>query len=100
MSKIDPRDRGVLAVDVGRRLALLRDIFDMSQTAFGKIAGLSQSRYSQYETGERLLPALVAIDLSNKFGASLDWLYLGEPAGLPHDLWRRIQERADELDPQ
>lgn len=96
MSKIDPRDRGVLSVDVGRRLTLLRDVFDMSQTAFGKSSGLSQSRYSQYETGERLLPVLVAIDLCNKYGVSLDWLYLGEPHGLPLDMWRKIQKRADE----
>lgn len=100
MSKIDPRDRGLLAVDVGRRLTLLRDVFEMSQTAFGKISGLSQSRYSQYETGDRLLPVTVAIAFSNKFGVSLDWLYTGEPAGMPLDLWRKIQKRADELDPQ
>lgn len=99
MSKIDPRDRGQLAVDVGRRLMLLRDVFHMSQTAFGKIAGLSQSRYSQYETGERLLPIPVAISLSNTFGVSLDWLYMGEPNAMPLDLWRKIQKLADERDP-
>lgn len=99
MSKIDPRDRGELAVDVGRRLTLLRDVFGMSQTAFGKISGLSQSRYSQYETGERLLPVPVAIALSNKLGVSLDWLYMGEPNAMPMDLWRKIQKLADERDP-
>lgn len=100
MTRIDPRDRGPLAVDVGRRLTLLRDVFGMSQTEFGKIAGgLSQSRYSQYETGERLLPVPVAVALCGRFGVSLDWLYMGEPSAMPLDLWRRIQALASERDP-
>lgn len=90
MGKID------LAVDVGRRLTLLRDVLDMTQTEFGRIAGgLSQSRYSQYETGERLLPVPVAIALSSRLGVSLDWLYVGDPKAMPLDLWRRIQKLVD-----
>lgn len=99
MSKIDPRDRGQLAVDVGRRLTLLRDVLGMTQTEFGRISGgLSQSRYSQYETGERLLPVPVAVALSSQLGVSLDWLYMGDPNAMPLDLWRKIQKLADERD--
>lgn len=100
MTNIDPRDRGELALDVGRRLTLLRDVYEMSQTAFGKISGLSQSRYSQYETGERLLPVPVAIAFADQFGVSLDWLYMGDPSAMPLDLWRKIQNLADARDPK
>jgi transcriptional regulator with XRE-family HTH domain len=86
-------------VDTGRRLTLLREVFGLSQTAFGKVVGLSQSRYSQYETGERLLPVQVAIAVSNEFGVTLDWLYTGEPNAMPMDLWRKIRKLADEKDP-
>ena len=80
---IDPDDREPLKKDVGRRLLLSRTVIGLDQHTFASAAGLSQPRYSQYETGRRLLTIEAAIALSNKFSLTLDWLYRGDPSSLP-----------------
>lgn len=70
------------------RLRLAREAMRpyMNQTQFAKGAGLRQNRYSQYESGDRPLTLDAAIQISNRYGISLDWLYRGDPAFMPHGL--------------
>lgn len=88
---IDPDDTGDLARDVARRLTSARAALGMDQETFGEGAGLSQSRYNQYETGKRLLTLQAAMMLCERYLLTLDWIYRGDPSGLPVRLHSQIQ---------
>jgi len=49
-------------------------------------ANLKPNRYSQYETGVRALTIDAAQRICDAYGVSLDWLYRGDRARLPHHL--------------
>lgn len=83
---IDPDDTGDLARDVARRLARSRRALGLDQEMFGDGAGLSQPRYNQYETGRRLLTLAAAMALCERYNLTLDWIYRGDPSGLPYRL--------------
>lgn len=89
---IDPDDTGDLAADVARRLALTRRALDLDQQTFGETAGLAQPRYNQYETGRRLLTLSAAMMLCERYLLTLDWIYRGDPSGLPNRLHERIKD--------
>lgn len=80
---IDPDDEGELALDVGRRLQQVRQIMGLSQQEFGEAAGLSQTRYNNYECGARLLTLRAALSLCKKYALTLDYVFLGDASGLP-----------------
>lgn len=82
----DPDDSGQLRGDVARRLMLTRQAFGLNQAEFAEAAGLSQPQYSQFETGKRLLSLKAALNLNAKYNITLDWLFLGDPSGLPYRL--------------
>lgn len=51
---------------------------------------MGQTTYNNYEKGFR--PALDgAMQLVAAFNLSLDWIYYGNPAGLPTAVWERIR---------
>jgi transcriptional regulator with XRE-family HTH domain len=90
---IDPDDIGDLATDVGRRLAAARRALDLDQQEFGRRAGLSQPQYNQYENGRRLLTLRSALLLCDHYSLTLDWLYRGDPSGLPYRLANLIRDQ-------
>lgn len=57
-----------------RRIRDLREDNDMNQTQVAKILGMSQTGYSEYETGENDLPTSVLIKLANLYNTSIDYL--------------------------
>ncbi len=90
-SMIDPRDTGDLTKDVARRLAAARTALGMDQQDFGTRAGLSQPQYNQFEKGKRLLTLTAAMKLCDEYNLTLDWLYRGDPSGLPYALAKAIR---------
>jgi len=56
------------------RLRELREDNDLSQTDIAKYLGCSQSVYSRYESGERLLPVDVLIRLVKYYGVTADYI--------------------------
>ena len=89
---IDPDDTGDLAADVGRRLSLVRRALGLNQQEFGARAGLSQPQYNQFETGKRRLTIEAALQLCHVYALTLDYLYRGDPSGLPYKLANAINE--------
>lgn len=89
---IDPDDTGCLPRDVARRLAMSRAAIGMDQEDFADGAGLSQPRYNQYETGKRLLTLPAAMMLCERYLLTLDWIYRGDPSGLPVRLLKEINQ--------
>lgn len=95
---IDPEDTGDLARDVARRLRRTRLALRIAeQQEFGKRAGLTQSAYHHFESGDRCLTLRAALRMCETYGLTLDWLYRGDPSGLPYrlasELARELAER-------
>ena len=91
MSRIDPQDTGDLTRDVARRLTLARRALGVNQQTFAEGGGLSQPQYNQFETGKRRLTLESALKLCDAYSLTLDWLYRGDPSGLPYRLATAIQ---------
>jgi transcriptional regulator with XRE-family HTH domain len=83
---IDPEDTGDFQMDVARRLLRTRQVLNLDQAGFGGPAGISQSRLSNYETGGRPLTLRAALSLCDAHNLTLDWLFRGDPSGLPYRL--------------
>lgn len=94
---IDPDDTGDLAADVGRRLGLVRRALDLNQQEFGGRAGLSQPQYNQFETGKRRLTIEAALNLCHVYSLTLDYLYRGDPSGLPYRLATTINQLRSDI---
>ncbi len=81
-----------MAKDVARRLRDTRAAFRIEyQRDFGTAADIEQSLYNQFETGRRLLTLQAAMKLCHHYGITLDWIYRGDPSGLPYKLYADIQ---------
>jgi transcriptional regulator with XRE-family HTH domain len=92
---IDTDATGDFKADVQHRLLLTRRAVsvreraedprrpDLSQKDFAARAGLTQPHYNQVETGVRLIGVRAAIKLCDAHGLTLDWIYRGDPSGLP-----------------
>ena len=75
---------------VGRRLLATRTVIDLTQGELGKITGISQSRYSMFETGERLITVKAAHGMCDAFNITLDWIYRGDISHLRRDIHSHI----------
>lgn len=78
---------------IGARLVVTREALGYSsQTDFADKAGLAQNTYNQYETGAKRPSLDFAIKLCRAYGITLDWIYMGDPSGLPYKLADAIRE--------
>jgi len=68
---------------IGERLQRLRLSERLNQVQIAELLGIAQSAWSQYEKGSRRLTLDVAGDVVDRFGVTLDWLYMGDASGLP-----------------
>lgn len=81
---------------VARRIERLMECFKIgkeSDTKFAARYGFSQSRWSNYKNSIRLPSIQSAIELREAFRVTLDWIYLGETAGLPRDVYEAITKK-------
>ena len=53
--------------------------------------GILSHQYNRFETGDRRVSLGIALLIYDRFGVSLDWIYCGDPAGLPASLYRKIK---------
>lgn len=79
--------------EVARRLAILRYVVaGGNQTAFAKRLDIEVKRWNNFERGLPLSKP-IAFDLVKKIpGLTLDWLFLGEEAGLSVKLQRELAD--------
>ena len=70
--------------EVSRRLQLFRRRLGISQAELCRAIECRTNRWSQYESGERRITLEVAETLCDVYGLTLDWIYRGDPSGLPH----------------
>ncbi|KQI66947.1 hypothetical protein AN189_17980 [Loktanella sp. 3ANDIMAR09] len=72
--------------EIGRRLRVLRETTGMNKADYAAICGYNYTRYINWESGHRRMMPDDAIILCEKFGVTLDFIYRGIEAQLPHSL--------------
>lgn len=73
---------------IGRRLVALRGALGLTLTEVCKITGIAKNTWSQWESGKQRPQLDFAITICHHSGVTLDWLYFGDPSGLPVRLSR------------
>ena len=69
---------------IGDRLRLTRQVAGLQQNEFCLRAGLATNTYNQYEQGKRRPSIDHANALCDAYKLTLDWIYRGDPSGLPY----------------
>jgi len=67
-------DNAQLWIDVGKRIAKLRNKKQLTQKKLGERLGLSRDSVSQYENGKRPVPVLVLRKMAEYFRVTTDYL--------------------------
>ena len=89
----NPHRRSLEAI--GSRLRMTREALGFKkQKEFAARADISPNTYNQWEKGKVYPDLQYAIRLRDEFGISLDWIYLGDPSGLPYQIARLLKEDA------
>jgi transcriptional regulator with XRE-family HTH domain len=76
------------------RLKTTREALEISAAELCRHIKCKPNRWSQYEGGERKITLEVANKLCDEYGLSLDWIYRGNPAMLPHALRLKMRQVA------
>lgn len=71
-------DAASSAVEIGKRLRLIREALKMSQTALCWLAEISPQAWNNAETGDNLLTVTNAVALCRVTGVTMDWIYRGQ----------------------
>ncbi len=77
-------------VEVGQRLILARNALGINQARLAAALKISAQRLSNYERGDRPLDLELAMELSRRYGVTMDYIYRGDPRGLPLEIFQRI----------
>jgi transcriptional regulator with XRE-family HTH domain len=79
--------------EIGRRLRATRETLGLTQEEAAAIGVISDKAWSMWEQGERTPAVGSMLRIRDRFGISLDWIYAGDPARLPHELAQRLLNR-------
>jgi transcriptional regulator with XRE-family HTH domain len=69
--------------DIANRLRAVRGFYGMSSIGYAQQAGVNHKSYSQWESGDHRISIDGAILLRERYGVSLDFIYLGSVDTLP-----------------
>lgn len=85
-------DGGRSLSDIAMRIDALMATLGHNQTSFALLVGISQPALNNYLKGIRRPDLDVAIQMQLRTGVTLDWLYLGDRAGLPSRLLETLPD--------
>ena len=71
---------------IAARLAATREALGLNQRQLCERTGIAPNTYNQWEKAKGRPDLDGAIILCDKFGLTLDWIYLGDESRLPHDM--------------
>ena len=77
---------------IAYRLTISREALGLKPADLCRRAKIQPNAYSQYENGKGRPSLDAARALRRTFGYTLDWIYEGDPSGLPHSLAAKIAE--------
>lgn len=87
-------DKSNHKIEVGKRIVIIRDSLNMSQTKFAELVDISVNFLSQIENGNRGLSGDTVARISEKTGYSTDYILLGKTGNdiISPDARNRIRE--------
>ena len=68
---------------IAARLQATRAALDLNQRKLCELSGIAPNTYNQWEKGRGRPDLDGAIALCDALGLTLDWIYRGDPSGLP-----------------
>ena len=83
---------------VAKRLKLFRKSLGMRQVDLASELGWSQQKWGQWENGRRIPNIPDMIELAERYGVTLDYVYRGDMSRLPEWMSKKIRELVT-LDP-
>lgn len=78
---------------VGFRLRTLREALKLSAKDMCAAVTVEQNTWSQWENGKRLADLTAMSRLWDRFGATLEYIYLGRTETLPFELAMKVREK-------
>ncbi|MCB9943477.1 MAG: helix-turn-helix transcriptional regulator [Geminicoccaceae bacterium] len=88
-----PERSADLVLVVGERLAATRRALELTQEQLAEQVGVSRGALGNWEQGTRLPDPATMLRLRQRYGVTLDWIYGGDPSGLPQRLASKILGR-------
>ena len=79
---------------IAKRLRATREALGMKQAEFAERADIPNNTYNQYEQAKGRPSLDFAFKLRDTYGLTLDWIYDGDPSGLPHRIAKNLMESA------
>lgn len=76
--------------EIGSRLRRLRRARGFTVAEFAKLHGWNPTQLTNWETGHRRITIDAAAQLRERYGVTLDWIYLGSEAALPQNVARDL----------
>ncbi|MBF0423249.1 MAG: helix-turn-helix transcriptional regulator [Magnetococcales bacterium] len=71
-------------IAIGHRLSAVRQALDLSLEDFAAAIEVELPALTRWETGEDSPNLHAMFRMAKRFSVTLDWIFLGDPAGLPH----------------
>lgn len=78
---------------IAQRLIATRGALGLTQAAFGRRCGIAPQTLNNYEQAINRISIEQALMICQATGATLDWIYRGEMAGLPLMIVEGIQKK-------
>ena len=78
---------------VAKRLQLFRKSLGMRQVDLVRELGWSQQKWGQWENGKRTPNIADMIELAERYGVTLDYIYRGDMSRLPEWMATKIREQ-------
>lgn len=88
-----PRERSVRYPESGRRMVALREWSGVNQAAFCKSVAIAANTWNQIEKGVSRPSIENALRIVSIYKVTLDWIYLGNDAGMPHAMAVELARR-------
>jgi transcriptional regulator with XRE-family HTH domain len=79
---------------IAKRLRATREALGIKQAEFAERANIPNNTYNQYEQAKGRPSLDFAFKLRDTYGLTLDWIYDGDPSGLPHRIAKNLLESA------
>ena len=77
--------------EIGERLGRIRKVFsDESQKAWAEKNRFNTTQYNNWEKGNRRIPVERALELCERYGLTLDYIYRGRSDGLSDNLRKSL----------
>jgi transcriptional regulator with XRE-family HTH domain len=82
-------------LEIAHRLERTREALGFAnQVEFCKEIGVEKNIYNPFEKGRRRITVDAAIKIRKRFNIPLDWIFCGDPSGLPAHLYRKLNIKA------